>query len=213
MNIILLGPPGAGKGTQARLIQEKYNLDLIATGEILREEIKKGTSLGLQVKQTMDAGLYPSDDIILQILEERLASIKGNGAILDGVPRTINQAEKIDAMFGRMGLKLDAVIQLAVDENELLKRLSSRRICKDCGATYTLELPPREEGICDKCHGRELIRRPDDSPEVIRTRFDLYNQQTKPLIDYYSATNRLQVVDGMESVAKVNAQIEAILSA
>jgi len=211
MNIILLGPPGAGKGTQARLIQDRYHLAWIATGDILREEIQRETPLGLQVKETMDAGLYPSDDIILKILEKRLALAKDLGVILDGVPRTLNQAQKVDEMFNNLGLHLDAVVQLAVDDKELIRRLSSRIVCKTCGATYSEECPPRQEGVCDKCSGREFTQRPDDKPEAIKTRLDVYNERTKPLLGYYSKDNRLKVVNGMDSVKEVNAHIESIL--
>ncbi len=211
MNLILLGPPGSGKGTQARLIRDRHGLSLIATGEILREEVKKGTPLGREVKEIIDAGLFPSDEIILKIFEAHLSQAKTQGVVLDGVPRTLNQAEKIDEMFKKLGLELTMVIQLAVDEGELVKRLSHRVICKTCGAAYTLELHPRVEGVCDVCSGKELVRRSDDAPEAIKTRLDVYNEQTKPLIDYYSRHNHLRVIEGMKSVEHVNEQIEALL--
>lgn len=211
MNIILLGPPGAGKGTQARMLQMGHDLALISTGEILKEEIKRETPLGLKVKETVELGRYPSDDIILRIFEDHLQEVKGQGMILDGVPRTLNQAEKIDKLFETLGLELDAVIQLTVDDEELVKRLSNRMVCKVCQASYTSEVPPRREGICDKCGTTEFIRRHDDEPEAIKTRLGVYNEQTKPLIHYYSQTNRLKVVDGMKSVKEVNAQIESLL--
>ena len=211
MNIVLFGPPGAGKGTQSRLIQERHHLALISTGEILREEIKKETSLGLQVKKTIESGGFPSDEIILELFESHLKNIKDKGVILDGVPRTLNQAQKIDDIFERLGLDLDVVIQLTVDDKELIRRLSSRMICKACSTSSTPEIPPQKEGECDKCSGREFIRRPDDEPESIRVRLHLYNEQTKPLIQYYSKTNRLKVVDGMKSVGEVQTQIEFLL--
>jgi len=211
MNIILFGPPGAGKGTQARLIQERHQLALISTGEILRDEIKNATSLGLKVKETIEAGQFPSDDLILKIFEERLKKVKDSGVILDGVPRTLNQAKKIDEIFEELGLEIDIVIQLNVDDEELIKRLSGRIICKECNATYTPDLPPRVNGVCDKCSGCEFIRRPDDEPEVVRARLQVYNEQTKPLLDYYSQTQRLKAVDGMQSVERVNSQIESLL--
>jgi adenylate kinase len=212
MNIILFGPPGAGKGTQARLIQEQYHLDLIATGEILREEVKKSSVIGLKVKEIMEAGGFTTDDIILEIFEERLKQCKGQGIILDGIPRTLNQAQKIDEIFKRLGLDLDVVIQLTVDEKELVKRLSHRFLCKDCGAAYTTpEKPPRVEGVCDICSSHEFVRRPDDEADAVKTRLDVYNKQTKPLLDYYSATHRLKAVDGMKSVEEVNAQIESLM--
>jgi adenylate kinase len=211
MILILFGPPGAGKGTQARLLKEKHHLALIATGDLFRDEIKRKTSLGLQVQEIIDSGRFPSDEIVLQILEEHLKKVKGQSLILDGVPRTLNQAQRIDAMFLELGLHLDMVIQLEVDDEELVKRLSSRVICKTCHAAYTPEVPPRVEGVCDACSGSEFIRRSDDEPEAIKVRLDVYNNQTKPLIDYYSKTHRLKVVDGMKSVEEVNKQIEVLL--
>ncbi|MBY0501422.1 MAG: adenylate kinase [Alphaproteobacteria bacterium] len=211
MNIVLLGPPGSGKGTQARLIQERYNLALIGTGDILREEIKKGSSLGREIKDIMEEGRYPSDDIILAIFEKRLKGLKEKGTILDGVPRTLNQAKKVDEIFARLGRKLDAVIHLAVNDEELVKRLSHRFLCRTCGTPYTNEFSTKIEGVCDKCSGREFIRRLDDEPDAIKTRLEVYNEQTKPLLGYYSATNRLTVVDGMKPVKDVTAQIESLL--
>ena len=211
MNIILLGPPGAGKGTQARMLQDGHRLELISTGDILREEIKRGSAIGLQVKEIMDKGRFPSDDLILLIFEDRLNQLNGKDLVFDGIPRTLNQAQKMDALLERLGIHLDGVIQIAVDDKELIRRLSQRVICKTCSAPYTGELPPRVEGVCDKCEGVEFIRRPDDEPEAIKTRLDVYNEQTKPLLQYYSLSNRLMVVDGMKSVKEVNAQIESLL--
>ena len=211
MNIILLGPPGAGKGTQARLIQEQHDLSLISSGDILRDEVRRKTPLGLQIEETIASGRFPSDDIILKIFEECLKKAKPQGVILDGLPRTLNQAQKIDELFKRQGMELDIVIQLAVDDKELIKRLSARTVCKTCGASYTPEVPPKIKDVCDKCSGREFMRRPDDEPEAVKTRLYVYNEQTKPLIDYYFKNNRLKVVDGMKSVAEVNDEIESHL--
>ena len=211
MNIILLGPPGAGKGTQARIIQDSHHLELISTGDILREEIKLGTNIGLQVKKTMDEGRYPSDELILNVFDNRLEQVKEKGLILDGIPRTLNQAQRVDESFERLGKVLNAVIQISVDDKELIQRLSNRFICKTCSASYTAEILPHVEGVCDKCSGREFIRRPDDEPEAVKTRLDVYNEQTKPLLQYYSQTGRLRVVDGMKPVKEVSAQIESLL--
>lgn len=211
MNLILFGPPGAGKGTQARLIQEQHDLALISTGEILREEVKKGSAVGLKVKEIMEAGGFTSDDVILEVFEEHLKQCKGKGVILDGIPRTLNQAQKIDALFKRLGLDLDLVIQLNVEDEELVKRLSQRFLCKACGAPYTQEQPPRVEGRCDNCSSHEFVRRPDDEPEAVKTRLNIYNEQTKPLLQYYSSTGHLKVVDGMKSIEEVKTQIESLL--
>jgi adenylate kinase len=211
MNIILFGPPGAGKGTQARMLQERHCIALISTGDILKEEIKRKTPLGLQVKETIESGRFPADEIILRVFEEHLKNITGQGMILDGVPRTLNQAQKIDKLFKDREIELDIVVQLSVDDDEIVKRLSNRMVCKTCHASYTPEVPPRVEGICDQCSGREFIRRPDDEPDAVKTRLDIYNEQTKPLLQYYSETGRLRVVDGMQSIEEVNAQIESLL--
>lgn len=211
MNVVLFGPPGAGKGTQAFLLKERYNLALISTGSILRDEVEKGTTLGIQIKETMDSGGFPSDDIILKIFTEKLEEIKNQGVILDGVPRTLNQAEKIDEIFQRLGIEINVVIQIAVDENELIKRLSVRKTCTNCGATYTDELPPQREGVCDKCGEKSISRRSDDEYEAVKTRFEVYNERTKPVIDYYLNTQRLSVVDGMKPVEGVYDQINTLL--
>jgi adenylate kinase len=211
MNVILLGPPGAGKGTQARLIQERYGLSLISTGDVLRDEIKRKTSLGLEIEEIMASGGFPSDDIILKIFEDRLKESHQKGVILDGLPRTINQAQKIDETFNRLGLKIDAVIQLLVDENELIERLSMRKVCATCGATYSVRHPPKIEGVCDMCSGTEFVRRPDDEVHAIKTRFEIYNERTKPVIAYYARDNRLQTVDGMKPVDVVKKEIVEIL--
>jgi adenylate kinase len=211
MNVILLGPPGAGKGTQARLIKEQFHLALISSGDILRDEIKRKTLLGSQIEGTVASGQFPSDDIVLKIFQENLEKVKHQGVILDGLPRTLNQAQKIDEIFEQLGLDLDAVIQLTVNDEELIKRLSQRITCKTCGATYTPEVPPRKENICDKCSGHDFMRRPDDEPEAVKTRLQIYNEKTKPLIDYYSKVHKLSRVDGMKSVQEVYAQIESLL--
>ncbi len=211
MNIILFGPPAAGKGTQARLIQTRHHLSLISSGDILRDEIKRKTPLGLQIEGIMDTGRFPSDDIILKIFEDYLDKSNSQGVILDGLPRTLNQAQKIDEIFKKRGCAFDVIIQLKVDDEELIKRLSARRICKACGASYSLEISPKIADVCDRCSGREFIRRRDDEPEAIKTRLQIYNERTKPLLDYYSKTHRLNIVDGMKPVEEVYAQIEFLL--
>lgn len=211
MNIILFGPPGAGKGTQARLIQEQHSLDLIATGEILRAEIAKKTPLGEQVEQIMAEGKFPSDDIILSLFKERLAKVNGKGLILDGLPRTLNQAEKIAQAFEEADCDINVVIQLAVDEEELIKRLSSRVVCQNCGTPHAANSSSLEGETCYKCGSNHFARRADDEPEAIRNRFKIYNEKTKPLLDYYSKQGLLKVIDGMKSVEEVNKEIETLL--
>ena len=177
----------------------------------MREERHKDTPLGRHIKEFMDKGLFSSDDLILQLFEDRFLQVRDQGVILDGVPRTLNQAEKVDELFERLDTQIDAVIQLAVDDKEIIHRLATRTVCKGCGVPYTIEYPPSTEGVCDKCSG-VLIRRQDDDPAIVSVRLEVYNEQTKPLIEYYSKTGRLQVVDGMKSVEEVGAHIEKILS-
>ena len=211
MNLVLFGPPGAGKGTQARLIQDRYDLDLIATGDMLREEVKKKSPLGSQVEQIMAEGKFPSDDIILGLFKERLTKVKRKGVVLDGLPRTLNQAEKITEAFEKAGCEINAVIQLVVDDEELVKRLSSRVVCTECETPYPEDISSKGEGTCYKCGAKAFARRPDDEPEAIRTRLKIYNEKTKPLLDYYSEQGLLKVVDGMRSIEEVNKEIETLL--
>lgn len=213
MNIVLIGPPGAGKGTQARMLQKFHHLDIISTGDILRDEIKRETSIGLKIKETIENGFFPSDDLVLSVFEDFLKRQHGKekGLVLDGIPRTLNQAQMVDKIFETLGICLNVAIQIAVDDQELIQRLSNRFICKTCSASYTAELPPRVVGVCDTCQGTDFMRRPDDEPEAIKTRLDIYNEQTKPLLQYYSQLNRLRIVDGMRTVEEVNAQIESLL--
>lgn len=211
MNIILLGPPGAGKGTQARSLQGTHQLALIATGDILRDEVERKTELGRQIKETMESGRFPPDEVVLKIFEDRLKKVKDRGVVLDGIPRTLNQAKRIDEIFNHLGLTIDLVIQLTVDEKELIKRLSNRLICKDCGMPMTAAFPLKGECVCENCSGCEFIRRPDDEPEAVKTRLDVYNEQTKPLIQYYSGTKRLVIVDGMKPEKEVYEEIESHL--
>lgn len=207
MNLILLGPPGAGKGTQARKLCETYDLALIATGEILKEEIRQETSLGLEVKEIMNAGRFPADEIILRIFEEHLLKVKNQGLLLDGIPRTLAQAEKISEIFKRLGMTVDAVIQLDVNDEELIKRLASRMVCKSCGASY-----PGKVSVCGACGGHEFEKRADDTPETIKTRLEVYNERTRPLVDYYAQKGLLRVVDGMQSVQDVFDHIKKEIS-
>jgi len=212
-NIILLGPPGAGKGTQARHLADSLGLVQISTGDILRGEIEKDSEVGRQVKDIMASGKFPSDDLIMEILERRLQEPDcSRGVILDGVPRTLNQAEAVDALFKRLGRHIDYVIELSVDDEKLIKRLSSRFTCKTCGESYNEETKPlKVVDICDVCGGHEFVRRPDDKAEVVKTRLDVYHDQTRPLIAFYAQSNRLVVVDGMQDIESVRNSLEMIL--
>lgn len=202
MNLILLGAPGAGKGTQAEVICDALKIPAISTGNILREAIKNQTALGMEAKSFMDAGKLVSDEIVINILKERLSQDDcKNGFILDGFPRTVPQAEALD----KMGVNIDRVIDIEVEDEKIMQRLSGRRVCEDCGASYHLEYKPsKAEGKCDKCSGN-TVQRKDDHPDTIKERLQVYHQQTEPLKDYYYATGKLIVVEGQEDVADTTA--------
>jgi adenylate kinase len=212
MNIILLGPPGGGKGTQAKKIVEKYGIPHIATGDILREAVAKGTELGKKAKEYMDRGELVPDEIVIGIVRERLKQPDcEKGFLLDGFPRTIKQAEALDEMLKELGKDIDAVIYIDVPEEEIVKRITYRRTCRNCGAVYHLiYAPPKEDNKCDKCGG-ELYQRDDDKEEVVRQRFKVYMENTAPLIEYYEKKGLLYRVDGTKSIDEVFSQIDEIL--
>lgn len=196
MRIILVGPPGAGKGTQAESIKKKYDIAHISTGDILRANVKAGTELGKTAKEYMDVGSLVPDDLIIAMIELRLQEPDTkNGFLLDGFPRTRRQAEALDELLGRLGISLDAVVELDVSDEVVIKRLSSRRVCRQCGEIYNiLTKPAGTEGVCDICGG-EVIRRDDDKESVIRSRLSVFHEQTAPLIKYYSDKRLLVTVD------------------
>ncbi|MCX7760926.1 MAG: adenylate kinase [Hydrogenothermaceae bacterium] len=182
--IVFLGPPGAGKGTQSQLLQERLGFIQISTGDLLREAVKNQTPLGIKAKSYMDEGKLVPDELIIDLIKEKLSQI-GNNIILDGFPRTVPQAKALDNLLANLGRKIDGVILFDITEDEVVKRLSGRRVCPSCGTVYHIIYnPPREDEICDKC-GTKLIQREDDREEVIRKRFEVYRDQTAPLIDYY----------------------------
>ncbi|WP_124100491.1 adenylate kinase [Ruminococcus sp. Marseille-P6503] len=198
MNLILLGAPGAGKGTQAEVICRELNIPTISTGNMLRAAVKAGTEYGLKAKAAMDAGDLVSDDIVIGILKDRIKEPDAqNGFILDGFPRTVPQAEALDAM----GVKIDKVIEIHVPDEKIQQRLSGRRVCLDCGATYHVDFKPsKTEGVCDVC-GKQLVIRKDDEPETVKSRLKTYHEQTAPLKGYYEAQGKLVTVEGQEEVA------------
>ena len=202
MKLILLGAPGAGKGTQAEVICNALNIPAISTGNIIREALAQGTEMGLKAKSFMDAGQLVPDDVVIGIIKERLAKDDcANGFILDGFPRTIPQAEALDAM----GVIIDKVIDIEVPDEKIAARMSGRRVCKDCGSSYHLEYKaPKAEGVCDACDG-ELIQRKDDAPETVLDRLAVYHKQTEPLKDYYSKKGILRIVEGQEEIADTSA--------
>lgn len=204
VKLILLGAPGAGKGTQAAELSKRLNIPTISTGNILRQAIKDGTEVGLQVKALMDAGKFAPDDLIMKILSERLAqSDCQNGYILDGVPRTLAQAEALD----KAGIVFDHVISLEVPDQDIEERMGGRRVCPACGATYHIQtIPPKQEGICDSCGGA-LILRADDAPETVRNRLEVYHAQTEPLKDYYGKQGLLRQVSGNGTIDSITAGV------
>ena len=198
MKLILLGAPGAGKGTQAEKICEKLNIPAISTGNIIREAMKAGTEMGKQAKTFVEAGKLVSDEVVIGIIKERLAQDDcANGFILDGFPRTIPQAEALD----KMGIQIDKVISIEVPDEKIAQRMSGRRVCEKCGASYHTEYKkPAKEGECNLCGGN-LIRRKDDEPETVLDRLHVYHEQTEPLKDYYANSGKLRLVEGQEEVA------------
>ena len=212
MKIILLGAPGAGKGTQAKMIADKYGVPHISTGDIFRANIKNGTELGMEAKKYMDQGLLVPDELTVRILLDRVAQDDcKNGYVLDGFPRTIPQAEVLDSELTKLGDHIDYAINVDVPDENIVKRMSGRRACLTCGATYHIEhVPPKKEGICDVC-GSELVLRDDDKPETVKNRLNVYHEQTQPLIDFYTEKGVLKTVDGTVPMEEVFAAITAIL--
>lgn len=198
MNLILLGPPGAGKGTQAQKIVERYLIPQISTGDILRKAVREGTPIGKKAKALMDLGQLVPDEVVVGIIEERLRQPDcHSGFILDGFPRTIAQAEALQPLLGKLGKSIDHVINIEVDPEELVRRLTGRRTCKNCGAMFHVHFhPPKREGICDRCEGT-LYQREDDKEETIRMRLKEYQRQTAPLIQYYHGKNSLRSIEGI----------------
>ena len=202
MNLIFLGAPGAGKGTQAEIVSEKFNIPAVSTGNIIREAMKNGTEMGTKAQEFVQKGELVPDDVVIGIIKERLQeSDCANGFILDGFPRTIPQAEALD----KMGVVIDKVIDIEVPDEKIVTRMSGRRVCPNCGASYHIEYKkPTKDGVCNSCDS-ELIIRKDDKPEVVLDRLNVYHEQTEPLKDYYSKAGLLKVVEGQEEVADTTA--------
>ncbi|WWR16444.1 adenylate kinase [Lachnospiraceae bacterium JLR.KK008] len=212
MKVVMLGAPGAGKGTQAEMIADKYNVPHVSTGDIFRANIKEGTELGKEAQAYMNKGLLVPDELTVKILLDRVAKDDcKNGYVLDGFPRTIAQAETLDKALHELGDAIDFAINVDVPDENIVSRMSGRRACVDCGATYHIvHIPPKAEGICDKC-GKELILRDDDRPETISRRLDVYHEQTQPLIEFYDRKGVLKTINGTVDMKEVFAAIVTIL--
>jgi adenylate kinase len=213
MNILLLGPPGGGKGTQAKRLQETRGMVQLSTGDMLRAAVKAGTEIGQRAKAVMDAGKLVSDEIVIGIIAERIDQPDcKNGFILDGFPRTIPQAEALDRMLADKGLKLDAAIELQIPDEMLVERIAGRYACAKCGAGYhDLFQKPKQEGVCSVCGSTEFVRRPDDKAETVAARLKAYHEQTAPIIPYYRNKGLLRVVDGTLPIEEVTRKIDRIL--
>ncbi len=204
MKIILLGPPGAGKGTQAAGIVEKYNIPHISTGDIFRKNIKEGTELGKKAKEYMDKGLLVPDELTVGLVTDRISQDDcKNGFMLDGFPRNVSQAKYLDSFLQKTNIALDKVVNIEVDKSILVERAVGRRICKSCGATFHIEFnPPKENGVCDVCSG-ELYQRADDTEETVSKRIQVYLDETKPLVNYYTSQGIIANINGQQSIEKV----------
>jgi adenylate kinase len=215
LNLILLGPPGAGKGTQAKKLTDERGLVQLSTGDMLRAEVASGSALGVEAKKIMDAGQLVSDAIMIGMIDKRIDQPDcAKGFVLDGFPRTEPQAEALDAMLANKGKKIDAVIELAVDEAALIERISGRFTCAKCGTGYHDKFArPKKDGICDKCGSTEFTRRADDNAETVKARLVAYRQQTAPILPYYQAKGLLHSVDGMADMSEVARQIDQVLAA
>ena len=212
MNLVLLGPPGAGKGTQAKLLQDSRSLLKLSTGDMLRAAVAAGTELGRKAGDIMERGQLVPDNMVIELIAEHIDEDEGKGFILDGFPRTIAQAEALDRLLKERGKNLDLVIVMGVNDEALIERIAGRFACVTCGEGYhDVYKMPKVEGVCDRCGGTQFVRRRDDNEQVVRSRLKAYHAQTEPLIDYYSGQGKVRTVDGMKDIGTVEKEIETAL--
>ncbi|HLC92661.1 MAG TPA: nucleoside monophosphate kinase [archaeon] len=211
MNLVLLGPPGTGKGTIAKFIELRFGCVHISTGDLLRDEVAKKTQTGAEIEPLMNAGKLVDDGIVFRILREKLASIRGQSFILDGFPRNLEQGKMLDPLFDSLGIALDTVIEIDSSEEIIVRRLSARRQCVKCRRIYGLDVPSKKEGICDDC-GSETVLRDDDKPGIVKKRLRLYNEITKPLSAFYAGKKLLKKIDGNQPLKEIFLQLEQLLS-
>jgi adenylate kinase len=212
LNLILFGPPGAGKGTQCAHIAEKYGLYKLSTGDMIRSEIKDQTEIGKKVKSIVEAGKFPDSDLINEMVASTVLSLKNHkGVVFDGYPRTLSQGQFLDSFLKENGTKIDCIIMLDVDEEHLISRILTRLTCVNCGAGYSSSNMPKVEGVCDKCGGTEFSQRADDSEDVIRTRFDTYRRETEDIIQYYDQRGDVTHIDGNQSIKAVTGLVDQVI--
>jgi len=213
MNIILIGPPGSGKGTQAKLLEDRHNMKQLSSGDMLRAAVSEGSEIGKQAKSYMEAGELVPDDLVVEIVTDQIEKLGDKGFILDGFPRNVHQAEVLDRMLGQRDRTIDRVLVIEVDDDLLVERVAGRYTCANCGEGYHDTFKqPEKEGVCDKCGSTEFIRRPDDNPDTVRNRLAVYHEQTKPLIDYYKEQGKVRIADGEQPIEDVTKALEQAMA-
>jgi adenylate kinase len=213
MNIILIGPPGSGKGTQAKILEDRHDMKQLSSGDMLRAAVSEGTEIGQKAKSFMEAGELVPDDLVVEIVTDQIEKLGDKGFILDGFPRNVHQAEVLDQMLDKRDRNIDRVLVVEVSDDMLVERIAGRYTCANCGEGYHDKFKqPETHGVCDKCGSTEFIRRPDDNPDTVRNRLDVYHEQTKPLIDYYRKQDKVRVIDGERPIEEVTKALEQAMA-